>query len=334
MFAIHHSTRCYRTNALSSAKKAPCTRKSLMVKLVKRHLTDTSEYTPTKSLNNNYSFQKVSSNELSKLRIGIFDIFHAKGTDFQPHVLNESKIENFKKSLEHYRKAFCNRENTTESDNGFSRRITLLALRDPIMTLALIDSGIYTFDRMDLISCKTREQAELVADHVSEDSAKINRLLIANAIVREDVDYIQEMLTEKRISKEEFKQVTIPVKYPIINVYLPINPLEIAIGKKNLELVKILVENGHSPTEKFVHVNFECNYITTPITDAINNDSHDIVKYLSSKVEKQIDLEIDYYGWNNEGPHFNFSFTSNQLKKIDPSHIINAILSQHKNKDE
>ena len=88
------------------------------------------------------------------------------------------------------------------------------------MTLALIDSGIYTFDSMDLISCKTREQAELVADHVSEDNAKINMLLIANAIVREDVDYIQEMLTEKRISREEFKQVTIPVKYPIINAIL------------------------------------------------------------------------------------------------------------------
>jgi hypothetical protein len=179
----------------------------------------------------------------------------------------------------------------------------------------------------------TEEELKHIIDTVVHDSQKKNLLLTAFAIVRGDNLFIQQMLDTKMITQEEFKNITIPVE--LMSVYLQFSPLKIAIARRNLDLVKTLIENGFSPIDKLDEPRFGFSYSCTPVTEAFEKNCLDIVDYLCSKgANKQIDFEIDHCGLNLDGPFFKLSHTSDELKKFDILKIIFSILSQLENIDK
>lgn len=191
----------------------------------------------------------------------------------------------------------------------------------------LIEAKVCSISLIEMMRCKTLEQAEIIAQIVGETQDERTKLLIANAIVREDVGYIQDQLNKNTIATDEFKKIVIYSLYPF-QLIIPLHPLLIAINKKNLELVQVLVENGFSVEEDLSIPDFGSHLCLSPITQAYELEAHQIVDYLISKGAKMgTKFEVVHYGDDSlKDPKITISYQSGELKTVDRFQLLQEVL--------
>ncbi len=328
MFAISHSLRCFHSQ--SFVRTIGYRKPSSLPQIAARYFTNEIENPSTKTIEAGFtweqkalSYKKKSlfEQQMEQLREEIISLFNKK-------LIGGKDIREICTLLEKYRKMFHNKENLSIINNTFARQLSLKAINDAKMTEILIQSGIFDLIPTDIIYCKTRYQAEMVADNVGGCSTSdIQEYLVTNAIIREDCPFIQEMLDNRSISKDEFKRITIPLNYPF-NIFLGQSPLLFAIEKDNLELVQLLIDNGFSPEAKLKHLGLEYHLSFTPITIAFNNGSTSIVDILDIRgANPQTEFDVDYFGPNQDGPRFKFKYEFEELIKFDIQEFINTALN-------
>lgn len=194
-------------------------------------------------------------------------------------------------------------------------------------TLMSIESCTKSLDVIDMMESKTAEQAEWMGSFICKSDLEKTKLLIANAFLREDGQYIQEQLDKKRISLQDFKEIGIPVLYPF-QLIIPLSPLLIAINKKSLPLVKILIENGFSYEEELSLPGFEFHLARTPLSIAFEIGADEIVSFLTScGAIQETKFEIEYHGHNDDSTNLKITYQSEKLNNIDYNKLVRETLN-------